>query len=126
MSEHCQEHAKRDHPVSLRAKLTFGFVQRDLRLAPVVFNFVVQMERLLWRHFGASARRPTDTHREQMPHLGRFVLQVLLCSQSALPRNGSGYVSLQPHLFPLGFSSIVRECVIDSTDAVRSGQALSS
>ena len=45
-------------PVSLRAKLTFGFVQGDLRLAPVVFNFVVQIE-LLWntsfRHFGASA-----------------------------------------------------------------------
>ena len=42
-----QEHAKHGEPVSLRVKLTFGFMKGDLHLAPVLTNFIVQIERLL-------------------------------------------------------------------------------
>ena len=46
-SEHDQKHAKLGEPVSLRVKLTFGFVEGDLHLAPVLLKFIVQIERLL-------------------------------------------------------------------------------
>ena len=46
-SEHDQEHGKHGEPVSLRVKLTFGFVKGDVHLAPVLLNFIVQIERLL-------------------------------------------------------------------------------
>ena len=45
--EHDQKHAKLGEPVSLRVKLTSGFVRGDLHLAPVLLKFIVQIERLL-------------------------------------------------------------------------------